>query len=161
MTNNISEVDIENIHFVDESEYNYSITDFSPAVNAGIIVDPVEGHSLTPEYAYVHPTDSKERVIVLDIDAGAIEGDVLHSAFDRAQESKVLVFPNPFADQITIEKTELETSEISIFTMTGTDVSDLILKHQTNEEIILDTSNLPKGAYILKTSSNATMISKF
>ncbi len=71
---NVQKNNIADMHFVDEANYDYSISFESPALDAGI--DPgssSDGNHLFPLYEYVHPLDSVTRKFNESIDAGAYE----------------------------------------------------------------------------------------
>lgn len=71
---NVQKNNIADMHFVDETNYDYRITIESPALDAGI--DPgssSDGNTLFPLYEYVHPLDSVARKFYESIDAGAYE----------------------------------------------------------------------------------------
>lgn len=160
MSNNITDDDIDNIFFVDEPNYDYAITSFSPAVNAGTVVSPINGNTLTPEFSYVHPTYAKERINVLEIDVGAIEGDVLHAASDQARVGEMLVYPNPFVDRVMIKNNEIDNSQIFLLSISGENLNSMTSVFRANGEVVLDLSNLLPGVYILKTQFHEHIIRK-
>ncbi len=71
---NVRRNSIDEMHFVDEPNYDYHITIYSPALDAG--VDPQsssDGRTLFPLAEYKHPLDSLPRFFYESIDAGAYE----------------------------------------------------------------------------------------
>ena len=63
----------DDLQFVDKANYDYHLSENSPAVNAGIAPGTAQGMSLWPEYEYVHPANSQTREVVDTLDAGAYE----------------------------------------------------------------------------------------
>ncbi|MBN1559661.1 right-handed parallel beta-helix repeat-containing protein [candidate division KSB1 bacterium] len=59
--------------FVDRANYDYRITDISPAVDAGTEPGSSGGYLLTPMYQYMHPADVELRPHDDEIDVGAYE----------------------------------------------------------------------------------------
>lgn len=73
-TNNYINTNINTINFIDEPNFDYKLNEFSPAVDFGTALPSVNGYSLTPNKAYVHPVNFDTRVISNGtIDAGAYE----------------------------------------------------------------------------------------
>jgi len=95
-SNNYTNTDINALGFVDESNYDYSLTGNSPAINFGTTMSSVGSTSLTPTQSYIHPISFESRVISDGvIDAGAYEfgNNVIPST--------------PIKDEITIEQGDL------------------------------------------------------
>lgn len=59
--------------FVDAAHYDYRLTARSPAIDAGIELETVDGVSLVPTEQYVHPLGSEPRTAHGPIDVGAYE----------------------------------------------------------------------------------------
>lgn len=103
-SNNLVQPNISLVGFSDAANYNYTLTETSPAINGG--TDPgtgLNGFSLMPVYEYVHPAKSKLRVNSGVIDIGAYE-------FLQALPLKLVTFAgNANGDDILIQwKTETE-----------------------------------------------------
>ena len=160
MSNNVSDENIDNLLFIDELNYDYNFETTSPAVDAGTMVDSINGISLIPEFIYVHPTSSASRIIVESIDAGAIEADVLHSIDSEGKKTNYIVFPNPFRDVIELKNVAIKSSEISIINLSGEDMNTLISVHSQNKKITIEASNLISGIYILKVGEKEKIIYK-
>lgn len=142
MSNNIVESNIENLLFTDEQNFDYHFETTSPAVNAGIFIDSVNGFSLVPAFTYVHPADFKDRGIVLDIDAGAIEAEVLHSV-KTEDKGDILVFPNPAKERIFINTYE-PIEKIEIIDGLGR------ISMAIDDGEVINISRLDAGVYYVK-----------
>jgi len=59
--------------FVDKANFDYHLTEDSPAIDDGTDPGSANGYSLTPVYEYVHVADKTERDIVDSIDIGSYE----------------------------------------------------------------------------------------
>ena len=59
--------------FVNKPAFDYRLKPGSPAVNAGIDLDKVNGFSLIPLWHYVHICKKEERKVIDKIDIGAYE----------------------------------------------------------------------------------------
>jgi hypothetical protein len=73
MSNNIEEININNIMFVNEPNYNYAISAGSPAINGGIALSSVNNYNLIPDKSYQHPLFFSARILNGIIDIGAYE----------------------------------------------------------------------------------------
>jgi len=159
MSNNLIETTIANVKFVDEANYDYNLVSGSPAIDYGIIVGPVNGISLTPDFEYVHPTDKQARTTVNLIDAGAYEYNVVSSVLE-SKNNVLNVYPNPFTSILRIENYIVKKSEVIVFNVLGQDMSALIRLEQEGENTIINTSSLPRGTYFLKTNKSVNVIYK-
>lgn len=71
------------------------------------------------------------------------------------------VYPNPFDSQLTLKGGNYELEMISIFNMIGKDVTSLIdYTYKGNGEVIINTSALEKGTYLLKTRAQTLRVVK-
>ena len=59
--------------FRDRRTFDYRVTNYSPAIDAGTAPGIAEGHDLTPVFQYVHPSSQTMRTIVGQMDIGAYE----------------------------------------------------------------------------------------
>jgi hypothetical protein len=64
---------------------------------------------------------------------------------DLAYQTGISVYPNPFADNVTITTNNNETLRIMVYNMEGKKVLDKII----NQTTIMETQTLTSGAYIL------------
>jgi hypothetical protein len=144
LNNNIIEPSIANLNFVDESNYNYHLNSNSPAIDFGIDIPPVNGHALTPDLIYNHPTNFETRTINNNvIDVGAYEYEGITSVFN-VPNVNFLVYPNPVSDVLNIEIEVSEINNILIFDSFG----GIVL--MDSNSISLNLSSLPCGLYFLK-----------
>jgi hypothetical protein len=155
--NNLNEVQISNLYFEDEANYNYSLTENSPAIDYGTPQDPVSGYSLTPENSYVHPTDFIARTMDAVIDAGAYEypGTTTTHAV-RFQTLRV--WPNPTSGAVYLSPATIK--RIDILDCLGRLISS-VANHTS-----VDLTGLQPGVYILHvqdagTQSRAIVIAKW
>ncbi|MDY7396917.1 T9SS type A sorting domain-containing protein [Aureibaculum sp. 2210JD6-5] len=142
MTNNLAESNINSVLFVNESNYDYRIESNSPAVNAGLSIDPFLGNSLIPNQHYVHPNNVATRTNIGVIDIGAYESGATLSLSDTSIKN-FSVYPNPASNYLTI-KTEAIIKEIVIYNVLGQSV---FTKSYTDR---IDVSELEDGIYYLK-----------
>lgn len=142
--NNITEQNIEDLNFVDEANYNYDINENSPAMNAGAFLGPVNGYSLTPDSAYVHPLNFKTRANVNGpIDSGAYEFPQSLSVSNQMAEGLSL-FPNPTNGKLNISLETNQIESIHCYNYLG----QLVLSERSVSEV--DLSNLLNGVYFLE-----------
>ncbi|MEM9546858.1 MAG: T9SS type A sorting domain-containing protein [Bacteroidota bacterium] len=90
-----------------------------------------------------------------------VEGDVIHSVYSTEDNSQIHVFPNPFKDQVTIDERDLRTSDILIYDINGENVNDKIRIYSNFENVVIETSNLKSGIYILKVRTDVKLIYKY
>jgi Leucine-rich repeat (LRR) protein/NCAIR mutase (PurE)-related protein len=67
------------------------------------------------------------------------------TGMNEAEESKLIIFPNPVADRLYIKGEETENSYVSIFNFIGTKVWSGVVKQQS-----INIPDLPAGNYLLK-----------
>lgn len=70
--------------------------------------------------------------------------------FNHQKKSATEVYPNPFKDHILLKNNELDYREINIFNVWGQDVTNQI-RISEDRPIRVDSKDLPKGTYFLKT----------
>lgn len=159
LNNNITDTDIANLFFANESNYDYHLLLNSPAVNAGSSISPVNGHSLTPNLEYAHSTNFVSRNTNAAIDAGAHEYGNSISVSEFPTE-ELNLYPNPFIDKITLKNAAVNQSEISILSINGQDVTHLTSVNLIGEDIVINTFNLVKGVYLLQTVNSTKVLYK-
>lgn len=71
--NQINNLATSNANLVDVGNYDYRLTESSPAIDAGIAPGAANDYDLTPTFQYVHPSQSEIRSAVGPIDIGAYE----------------------------------------------------------------------------------------
>ena len=159
MTNNFISTSIANLNFVDENNYDYNLMSNSPAIDYGTTISPVNGNSLTPDFSYLHPQSEIARNNENVIDAGAYEYNTPLSIMDNPTQTLV-VYPNPFTDKIFLKNIVLNKSDITIYNSLGQDFTNRI-DIKIHEDIIqINTTNLPHGIYVLKTSTFVNKVYK-
>ena len=152
MNTNLIEQTISNLNFIDETNYDYNLSQNSPAIDYGSAVSPVNSYSLTPDAIYVHPTDSAIRTIDNSIiDAGAYE--FYSSSGINEENSNLLVYPNPAKDFIIIDSNH-PISKILVYNENG----KLVIEHHNTN--IINLTNQPAGLYLIKFESNSKSFSK-
>lgn len=101
---------------------------------------------------------------LLRFDTRQWTGDIVTSLDDPISLEKSLdlkVFPIPFGDQVTLtwKADYLENGLVEIFDLLGNSVFRKELNN-TENRLLVDTSNLPKGSYFAKISNEKGVISK-
>ncbi len=144
MDHNLEESSIADLFFTDEMNYNYHLTEASPAINYGVAINAVNGYSLTPDFVYEHPLASAERITVGDtIDVGAYE------YINPLETSLVLlesiqVFPNPTTGMLTIYSPEYPVQHTTVLDVLGR------ILWEAKDVKTIDLSRLHEGVYYLK-----------
>ncbi len=140
---NIISTIIDDMGFEDEAGYDYHVASNSPAVDSGEVLDPVNGYSLTPDYAYAHPTLLENRSIVNGrIDVGAYEYGETTSSFSPAQ-STVGIFPNPANAILTVDMPAESIRQLEVYALSG----QRLLRQWYSNRLHVDA--LSEGLYVL------------
>lgn len=154
---NLIEEDIDKIKFFDESIYDYRLTEDSPAIDKGVIVDanPLDTLSLVPQFSYFHPRQKQQRVLLNGMpDIGAYELDldaepfVVISKVEKDINSDYLLFPNPVREYLIVRE-KFNNAEFKIYTMQG----NLKLSGRVKDERI-NMNSLSNGVYFLSIMDN-------
>ncbi len=156
---NIIEEEIDNLHFVDENNYDYNLLSNSPAIDSGTAQPTINNYSLNSDSIYIHPTGFGLRIVEGEFDVGAYEYNTPNIISDNHTQ-EIAIYPNPFTDMFSIDEMLLEPSDVKLFNLEGEDLGHLIHIHQNDANTIVDTSNLPIGYYILKIDSRIQIIYK-
>jgi hypothetical protein len=145
---NLQKNNIDDIKFIDEANYDYGITWYSPALDAG--VDPgssSDGNPLFPFAQYKHPMDSVPRIFHESMDAGAyeyIEPDGIDESKKLSANMKLIINGTAYNSGVP-EGTEIQS--IKIFDYSGNQV------YFTNETITNTESiikyKLPVGVFLV------------
>jgi Secretion system C-terminal sorting domain len=143
--NNLTETNIELLYFADEPNYNYQLQANAPAIDAGAAQLPVNGHSLSPDFSYLHPLDMVQRTVVNGaIDVGAYEYGVISTTVHPVT-AVALVYPNPTNGELSIDMEHIDKLELY------NSLGQLVLSATQKNKLWL--SNFPKGIYFLKLES--------
>ena len=159
MSNNSIYPAFTDMKFVNEVSYDYHLQKNSPAIDSGAVVTALRGYSLTPISSYAHLTSSEVRTNSSTIDAGAYEFNTTNSNA-TIEINKLMAYPNPFSDRITLDGVSIPKSKIHIYNLLGQSFSDQIKVQLEGNKTYLNTSKLPKGFYVLRSEAFAKMIYK-
>ncbi len=93
---------------------------------------------------------------------GKFEYSKLQSVkISRLVDAPLLAYPSPASYQITVEGSEDMLKSVKVYNMIGQDVSStLSIIDQQETQVVLNISNLPVGAYIIKTDTGSTRVYK-
>lgn len=72
---------------------------------------------------------------------------------DTISENGILIYPNPATNQLTIEYEDVKIKNIVILDITGKAISNMTVRKAEQPQII-DVSNLTKGVYFIKLTTN-------
>ena len=142
-SNNLVETNIANLHFMDETNFDYHLQANSPAVNAGTTIANQNGIKLTPDSAYKHPADFELRLISGIIDAGAYEYES-GVGINEISSSQFNIFPNPTHNIIHISTPIQNIKNIAVYSYSGA-----LLQQKQNSNFI-DLQKFNNGIYFLK-----------
>lgn len=146
VVNNLQAEDIASLKFIDEPQYDYHLDTGSPAIDYGATLDPVNGYSLTPDSAYLHPSGSEGRKTAgAGIDAGAYEYAGLVAVTNPGIRPPFEVFPNPASAFLFIRSADKVAYDgtVCIFDQTGKCVRSYAL----DINMRIPVYDLPAGPY--------------
>ena len=151
MSNNITETAIANLLFTDEANYDYSLQENSPGINAGTSLGSVNGVSLTPNKHYIHTANSTTRTTIDVIDAGSYEyGNTLSN--EEFSTLQFLIYPNPAKDIISIKALEHNDFKVKIYNIRGQKIG---FDHSfISGNYTINTSNFTSGIYFVEVLMN-------
>jgi hypothetical protein len=152
LLSNLQMNNIDGVKFIDESNYDYGITWYSPALDAGI--DPgssSDGNTLFPFAQYKHPMDSVPRIFHESIDAGAYEyaePDGINDSRELPGSVKLIINSTAYNSKVP---TGTEIKYVKIYDYAG----NLIFQSGTNTCNELEVKDeLPVGVYIIVISTD-------
>ena len=118
-------------------EADYTLKDNSPCINAGLTIS-----SVNQDYnGVVRPQGN-------NYDIGAFESNVLTALENVSKTDKVLLYPNPVTNVLTIVTPGFDTaSKLCIYNLSG---QELMCQQIDQTEIEIDLGNLLQGVYIVK-----------
>lgn len=160
MSDNVVDASIDNLLFIDEEQYNYRLSVDSPAIDSGIEMSEVNTYSLIPEKIYVHPVDFGQRAIVGPIDIGAYEYQSSSSDSESIQND-IIVYPNPFQEVLIVDNIDLNLKDIMITNDLGRDMSLGLAYSINNGCVVINTSSLTTGLYLIHIGNTKRKIIKF
>lgn len=154
------------------TDFNYSINQASITFNStsqnidSLIWDFGDGNtSNLPLVTHVYNQNDLYNVKLTTYKNGCTEEiiktvDLLSLGLDvNSSFQKVKVYPNPFSNKIIIEN--YTDTDIFMFNLLGQDLTNSISVTKTTQHSIeINTTNLPKGAYILKSKTFSNIIYK-
>ena len=70
------------------------------------------------------------------------------------------IYPNPFINELTIYNTNTSVEEVRVYGLLGQNLTNDVSIKKIDQNIKIETSNLPKGMYIIKTETFANKVYK-
>jgi hypothetical protein len=167
-SHNLLDSNIAAAGLVDAANYNYNLTDSSPAINAGINpgavydISPITPFSLTPIAQYVDSAKMEPRSISGGIiDIGAYEYPLPSGIVNfNSGNLQLQVLQNPSANQILFRLTEPMVDgqiALAVYDVTGRVV--FAQPSISGNQWILYTSAIEPGVYIAKTQAGSAVCS--
>ena len=89
-----------------------------------------------------------------------VEEDILQSVQPEEDKKEISVFPNPFNNQITIDEVGLRESDIIIYNLIGENLNAMIDISLNSENVVIETTNLQYGVYVLYVNDKVELIFK-
>jgi Secretion system C-terminal sorting domain len=94
-----------------------------------------------------------------DFDGKYSYSDIKKISFNS--DNKIVLYPNIFNNQFTIEGNNIESREINIFNLIGQDVKHFTKQTKTSDsQIVIDAINLSTGFYYVKVDNNTFKVYK-
>jgi hypothetical protein len=141
---NVIDPVIANLNFADEANYDYHINSASPAIDLGVVLTSVNGHSRVPDKRYMHPLNFEDRAIDNGlIDAGAYEY-YMTTPVHRFPLHQIAVYPNPASDYVIIDQPLTSLLSIELFDISGHRVKTA----RNSNRLAVD--QVSAGIYVLK-----------
>ncbi len=101
------------------------------------------------------------RLKQVDFDGDVFYSKIVSVTFDKGQEEKLLVYPNPAKNEIVVSGKDLSASEIGIVDIMGKDVTQIAQVLQTDENsTTFDIGKLPAGIYLIHTATQTVRFTK-
>jgi len=147
---NLIEPEIDSLYFLNEINYDYRLTENSPALNLGSEVSNIPQYNLNPNEQYVHPCQVELRFFIYGIDIGAYEFIDYVGIEHYNSQSQIMVYPNPGQDQIYLKiDSPIGYTKITIYDIGG---KALYLQDISGEIEILTIpiQHLKSGIYFLQ-----------
>ncbi len=140
-----------------ETENDYFRVERSPDAARWTDIGEMAGNGTTQEYARFTYTDADPlagtnyyRLAQVDFDGTEHRSTVVR--VDWQVSSDLLIFPNPFTDQLTVRAPHVvpATDRPRLFDVQGRDVTDQLEMQVSETEARFATSNLATGVYMLR-----------
>ena len=152
-----TETEIENDYFIIEKSQNgldwSTVAKVKGAGNSSRVLD----YKTIDTQPY--PNTSYYRLKQIDFDGSYTYTKPISVQIEQAD--KVLVYPNPANDQLTIEGQLLSMNSLHIYnTINQSVVNRIKVISEENSKIVLDISNLNSGVYYIKTENQIHKIVK-
>ncbi len=109
----------------------------------------------------IHPLNgiAYYRLKQTDIDGKFTYSSIASITIEDLEKSKVILFPNPARDRLTVKGNPFELISIKIYNVLGVEITaNIEVIEKADSEITLSLSNLPAGVYVLRTK---TLINTF
>jgi hypothetical protein len=105
------------------------------------------------------PSDGQPYVAYSDVvnsyKATVMKYDSVFVGIDEPQKSRLLIYPNPATDKITIEISGIAIkSQLSIMNLNGQEV---IIRQITEPKTQINISNMPSGVYFVRVTNDKTV----
>lgn len=143
----------DDVNFQNLSEYDYNLTNTSPAINKGVYPGLAGTFSLVPDKQYLHPTNFAPRVQLDSIDIGAYEFSTELSA-NGANEGVEIHFNTDFVNKHL--NIMLPCDEIPVWIFVYNIFGNLIYSQKSeNCSIVWNYNGLSKGIYMILVKTNA------
>lgn len=140
---------VGNAGLTDFTNFDYTLSQASPAINAGINPGSAGAFSLTPTSQYVHPYDSAHRINVGAIDAGAYEYPQPTGFTENDYAGKKpLVYYNSETDCINIISEGEKINSYYVYDCCGRAVISGNCK--ASEKVLININEYPHGIFLVK-----------
>lgn len=131
------------------------------------VVTTVQGAGNSSEAITYHSNDefplsgdSYYRLKQTDFD-GQYSYSVVRAIKRDAPKEPLMVYPNPTANQVTLQGPMLSSNEVRVFDVRGVEVSSQIsYQNSGTTALTLDLSKLPTGMYIIQTPTQVRQLQK-
>ncbi len=93
--------------------------------------------------------------VIINLELTLVRHNYEYVGLDKEEHMSLVVYPNPFTDQITIRSMNGNTGTVRILSMTGSCfISDTLYKGQQ----VMDVSELSRGLYLLELKTNKDIL---
>jgi hypothetical protein len=146
---NLRTTSIASVLFAEESNYDYHITEASPAHNMGYPAGVSgSGVPLVAEWEYVHPVNVILRCQHALLDAGAFETCTTGIVPSEASTTSMSVFPNPMSTVASVQFSGRVPDVVVLCDMQDRTV--LWISTNGRNALAVDLSEVAPGCYVLR-----------